>query len=264
MSGGVDYTFPTGVEIPANGLLVMTEADVSTTPLKDAFRAKYTIPSDVQIFGPWQGSLNNGGEDVNINKVGPVDPGDSTYPVIRVDRVEYSPTYPWSSAADGTGKSLERINPAGFGNDPFNWQSFRNGNPGYQALLQGDANRDGRVSFADYLVLESNFGQTGRTWLTADFNNDGKASFADYLLLEANFGRSVTLPGPSGAPPMAAPLSLTATTSQPLAASAPVDLVTQASTATVPAAKTQVVRGRKLDSAASALFKLLRKTNLLG
>jgi hypothetical protein len=194
LSGGVDYTFPTGVEIPANALLILTEADVSTQPLKDAFRAKYAIPSDAQIFGPWQGSLNNGGEDININKVGRVDPGDGSYPVIRVDRVEYSPTYPWPSAADGTGKSLERISAASFGNDPFNWQSFRNGNPGYQALLQGDANRDGKVSFADYLVLEANFGKTGMTRSTGDFNNDGKVSFADYLILEADFGKSVPEP----------------------------------------------------------------------
>jgi hypothetical protein len=63
-----------------------------------------------------------------------------------------------------------------------------------QPLLSGDANRDGKVSFADYLVMEVNFGRTGTTWTDGDFNNDGKASFADYLLLEQNFGHSVPEP----------------------------------------------------------------------
>jgi hypothetical protein len=59
------------------------------------------------------------------------------------------------------------------------------------ATLPGDANRDGKVSFADYLILEANFAKTGMTWAQGDFNNDGKVSFADYLLLEANFGKSI-------------------------------------------------------------------------
>jgi hypothetical protein len=62
------------------------------------------------------------------------------------------------------------------------------------ATLSGDANRDGKVSFADYLILEANFAKTGATWAMGDFNNDGKVSFADYLLLEANFGKSVPEP----------------------------------------------------------------------
>ena len=60
--------------------------------------------------------------------------------------------------------------------------------------LTGDANGDGKVSFADYLILEANFGKTGMSWVQGDFNNDGKVSFADYLLLEQNFGKSIPEP----------------------------------------------------------------------
>jgi hypothetical protein len=63
-----------------------------------------------------------------------------------------------------------------------------------QPLLPGDANRDGKVTFADYLVLESNFGKTGMVWTDADFNGDGTVTFADYLQLEANFGKSAPEP----------------------------------------------------------------------
>ena len=57
------------------------------------------------------------------------------------------------------------------------------------------------------VVLEANFGKSGMTWTPGDFNGDGKVSFADYLLLEANFGRSISLPSP---PPSAPALVTTA------------------------------------------------------
>ncbi len=196
VTGGVDYTFPTGVEMPAQGLLVLTGADVSTQALKDAFRAKYNIPSAVDIFGPWQGKLDDAGEGISLNKVGPVDTMDGTYPTIRVDRVEYGATYPWPSAADGTGKSLERTGPSSFGNDPFSWLARHNGNPGYQGVLAADANLDDKIDFRDYIVLESNFNKTGQLFTQGDFNGDGAVTFKDYIILEATFGGTFVPPAP--------------------------------------------------------------------
>jgi hypothetical protein len=63
----------------------------------------------------------------------------------------------------------------------------------YRAI-GGDANKDGKVSFSDYLILESNFGRTGKAWSDGDFDGDGKVGFADYLRLEASFGKSVPEP----------------------------------------------------------------------
>jgi hypothetical protein len=60
--------------------------------------------------------------------------------------------------------------------------------------LPGDANKDRKVSFSDYLILEANFAKTGATWAMGDFNNDGKVSFTDYLLLEGNFAQSIPEP----------------------------------------------------------------------
>ena len=196
ITGGVDYTFPAGVEIPANGLLVLTGADVSTQILKDAFRAKYSIPSAVEIYGPWQGKLDNAGEDINLNKVGPVDTIDGTYPVIRADRVEYAPTAPWPTAADGTGKALERLVGSAFGNDPANWLAYHNGTPGRQGVLPADANLDNKVDFRDYIVLESNFNKTSQLFTQGDFNGDGVVSFKDYIILESSFGATFVPPAP--------------------------------------------------------------------
>jgi hypothetical protein len=58
--------------------------------------------------------------------------------------------------------------------------------------LPADFNKDLKVSFADYLILESNFGKTQRTNATGDADNDTKCSFADYLILEAQFGHTTT------------------------------------------------------------------------
>ncbi len=54
--------------------------------------------------------------------------------------------------------------------------------------IPGDANRDGEVTFADFLILSSNFGkQVDAVWADGDFDGDGMVSFADFLILSANF-----------------------------------------------------------------------------
>ncbi len=60
--------------------------------------------------------------------------------------------------------------------------------------LPGDADCDHKVTFADYIILERNFGATNATWAMGDFNSDGKVTFADYILLETNFGKSAPEP----------------------------------------------------------------------
>ena len=55
--------------------------------------------------------------------------------------------------------------------------------------LPGDANLDGTVNFADFLIMSANFGQQRPlTWIDGDFDGDGEVAFADFLLLSTNFG----------------------------------------------------------------------------
>ncbi len=56
--------------------------------------------------------------------------------------------------------------------------------------LAGDANGDHIVDFKDYIVLEGNFGKTGKGFAGGDFNNDGVVDFKDYIVLEGNFGKT--------------------------------------------------------------------------
>jgi hypothetical protein len=53
--------------------------------------------------------------------------------------------------------------------------------------LNGDANLDGQVNFADLLLLAQNYGKTSANWDQGDFNYDGKVGFDDLLLLAQNY-----------------------------------------------------------------------------
>ncbi len=66
----------------------------------------------------------------------------------------------------------------------------------FGSLVPGDANRDGKVDFADYVSLELGFGYSGG-WAEGDFNGDGRVNFKDYIILEAHFGQSSSVPEPA-------------------------------------------------------------------
>jgi len=53
----------------------------------------------------------------------------------------------------------------------------------------GDFDLNGKVEFADFLILSTNFGQQSSAgWSDGDANGDDAVTFADFLLLSANFG----------------------------------------------------------------------------
>jgi len=56
--------------------------------------------------------------------------------------------------------------------------------------LFGDADLNGEVAFADFLLLSRGFGSEGG-WTQGDFDGTGDVAFADFLLLSQNFGKTV-------------------------------------------------------------------------
>ncbi len=124
VSGGVDYTFPDfSVANPAGHFLKEYERVVVSSADEAATRAAWpTIPITVRIFGPWTGSLNNGGETIALKDA--------------AQAVESTLTYGdggnWPLAADGAGHSLQIINPNGDVDDWRNWgiSRYRGGSPG--------------------------------------------------------------------------------------------------------------------------------------
>jgi hypothetical protein len=107
--------------VAPNGLVLLVAGDPA------AFRTKYTVPPAVQIFGPYSGRLQGGGETLSVQRpdVPDLDTNTGTIfiPFIDVDVVRYNDKAPWPTNADGLGSSLERLNPSAYGNDPINWRA---------------------------------------------------------------------------------------------------------------------------------------------
>lgn len=104
LRGGVDYDFPLNSVINANGYLVVAQ---NPGVLSAAFQ--------VSALGPWQGALNNDGERITLR-----DSEDRL-----VDEVEFRSEFPWPIAANGSGSSMELINPALDNNLGSSWKTPR-------------------------------------------------------------------------------------------------------------------------------------------
>jgi hypothetical protein len=125
LSGGADFVFPTGASIPAGGyaLIVNFDPTANATQLA-AFKTKYNVPANVQIFGPYGGNLNNAGEKLKLSY--PDAPlANGTVPYIVSEEIEYNNKAPWPTAADGSGFALSRVHPGKFGDDPIYWFATR-------------------------------------------------------------------------------------------------------------------------------------------
>ena len=101
-SSGVEYTFPAGTTIPAQGYLVVAEDPVTLEALYG-----------VTALGPWTGGLSSDGEKIVLRDGGGSD----------VDVVDYGTSSPWPVPPNGDGPTLELVN-AGVDNDlGGNWRS---------------------------------------------------------------------------------------------------------------------------------------------
>jgi hypothetical protein len=124
LNGGVQFDFPTNTIIPASGVLIMVNFNPTNATARAAFLAQYSLSNlDVAILGPYSGKLGDTSDRLAIEKpLHPDAPGDSLSWVI-VDEVSYASQSPWPQAANGTGKSLQRISLTRSGNDPAGWQA---------------------------------------------------------------------------------------------------------------------------------------------
>ena len=127
LTDGIDFTFPTDVPvtIPAGGCLLIVKNPA-------AFSWRYPEVSAEIILGPYDGSLNNSGETLELNMPGDMD-NEGVRQYIRIDRINYSDgSHPencpglidlWPIESDGQGASLTRKIAADYGNDLDNWIS---------------------------------------------------------------------------------------------------------------------------------------------
>ncbi len=125
----VDFDFPTNSVVPAwDYALIVSFNPATNALLTSIFRGRYGLSSNVLIFGPWIGKLDNSSDSVELLRPdAPVASGPDAglVPYILVERVKYSDSAPWPSAADGNtngmGLSLQRLVALDYGNDPINW-----------------------------------------------------------------------------------------------------------------------------------------------
>lgn len=151
-TAGINFTFPAGASIPANGLALVVPIDPAT------FRNRYAISASVPIFGPYAGILQGEGEDIKLGKPLATDP----LKYLTIDRVNYEDAGAWPVFANGYGASLQRLVGSDYGNDALNWgPSPFTGTPGRANTLsnapQVDAGPDLVVNEGELLVGAGSF-----------------------------------------------------------------------------------------------------------
>ncbi|MBN1818401.1 MAG: lamin tail domain-containing protein, partial [Sedimentisphaerales bacterium] len=116
ITDGIEFTFPMNVTLSADEVLLLVRDEA-------AFRAHYTdVPSGTRIFEWDSGRLDNAGEKIELSMAGDQEWQQDRY-YIRVEQISYDDKALWPIGADRTGKSLTRIDPTAYGNDPANWQA---------------------------------------------------------------------------------------------------------------------------------------------
>jgi len=126
LRNAVDFDFPTNVVMPPGSRLLVVPFDpVSDHAQLDSFRSRYGVPTNVPIFGPWTGKLNNAGETVELKY--PDKPEfvgtNLIVPYVLAEQISYQPGLPWPTNANGLGASLQRLISYAYGNDPTNWSA---------------------------------------------------------------------------------------------------------------------------------------------
>jgi hypothetical protein len=126
----VDFDFPLNITVPGGGFLVVVGFDPTNAPVLSAFRSKYSVSSNVPIYGPWKGKLDNSSENIELYEPDtPQLPGTANagfVPYVLADKVKYADSAPWpvladGSPANGVGYSLQRRVLSDYANDPVNW-----------------------------------------------------------------------------------------------------------------------------------------------
>jgi len=104
---GADCTIPEGTIIEPGAFLVF---------VKDRAVFATTYGSSIAIAGAFDGSLDRGGEALKLIKPG-ANPASDTI----IDAVTYEDAAPWPAAADGSGASLQLIDPTQDNDRAANW-----------------------------------------------------------------------------------------------------------------------------------------------
>jgi hypothetical protein len=150
ITGGIDFTFPTNTSLNARETLLVVNFDPTNTAFADAFRTTHGISPGVPLYGPFNGHLDNSGDNVELKK--PTTPLAGVVPYVLVDKLSFKDSPPWPLGADGLGLSLQRRDTFAYGNDPANWVAAPP-TPGWlKEDLDMDWDGDGMLNWQEYLA----------------------------------------------------------------------------------------------------------------
>jgi hypothetical protein len=155
LNRAVDFSFAADSILAAGqGTLVVSFDPIAEPSKAEAFRGYFDVPADVALHGPYQGVLDNGGENVELDR--PEDPLQLGLGYVLVDRVRYDDATPWPPSADGLGDSLQRTAAEAYGNLAASWTA-QLPTPGRAPLagVPGDLNGDGQLDAVDIDTLSA-------------------------------------------------------------------------------------------------------------
>jgi hypothetical protein len=187
VDGGIQFEFPAAVTLEPNGYLLLVNFDpnANRTALA-AFQNKYGVEAATRVLGPYRGNLENRGERVGLYRPdapqGPLDPHPGEVPYVLVDQVRYSNLAPWPTAADGAGKSLQRVYGSQYGDDPVNWQAAdpTAGKPN-PTVGEQDTDQDGLPDAWEIQHSLRPDDPTGVNGALGDPDEDGLGNLAEYV-----------------------------------------------------------------------------------
>ncbi len=172
------YAFPAGLTLEAGQRII-----VARNPA--VFQSVYGDGLNVSPLGYGDANLANSGERVTL-----IAPGG-----LVIQDFTYDDGGGWPTAADGSGKSLEIIDPFGDASSPTNWRAsyYYGGSPGTTGAapaVAGDFDGDGDVDGNDFLRWQQNLGRPALTAEASqgDADGDRDVDAADLAVWRTNYG----------------------------------------------------------------------------
>lgn len=186
---GADFTFPSGSVIPPGGFLVIAN---------DAFAFGEQYGFTIPLIGTYNGTLQNNGEALSL--IGKDATGTND---VVVSAVRYSDVAPWPILADGSGASLQLIDPTQDASRVGNWSTF----PGSATPGATNATRATLVAFPLLWVnevqpanLNGKRDAAGEADPWVELYNSGSATISlSGLYLTDDFNNLTKWPFPAGA-----------------------------------------------------------------